>query len=73
MPLDTDTSHPPVPSVPSPTDGSGGAAGAGRVGRSGSGRATAAHAAAQLQRELTELAAREPGATVEFHWQVIDR
>ncbi|MGW0564283.1 BREX-2 system ATPase PglY [Streptomyces sp. NPDC003016] len=68
VPLDTPTSHPPVPeqtpdarpAVP------------GRVKRSGGGRTTAAKAAAELQAEIAELAAREPGTEVEITWRVVE-
>lgn len=69
VPLDTNTSHPPVPSIPSPTDGIG----TRRSKRSGGGVTTAGRAAAELQADLAELAAREPGTTVEISWRVIDR
>ncbi|MFJ7421054.1 phage resistance protein [Streptomyces uncialis] len=41
--------------------------------RSGERRTTAGRAVAELQAELAELAAREPGATVEITWRVVDR
>ncbi|MBT2452735.1 phage resistance protein [Streptomyces sp. ISL-43] len=68
VPLNTATSHPPVPETGStaPTPG------AGRVRRSGGGRTTAARAVAELQAELAELAAQEPGATIEITWQVVE-
>ncbi|GAB3950162.1 BREX-2 system ATPase PglY [Streptomyces sparsus] len=69
VPLDTRTSDPrvpfdgpsPQPSAPSPTTSSGGAR-----------TTTAAGAAAALQEELADLAAREPGATVEITWRVVE-
>lgn len=68
VPLSNPSSHPPVPDQPSgkasPTPG--------RVKRSGGGRTTAARAVAELQAEIAELAAREPGATVEITWQVVE-
>ncbi|MFE2022469.1 phage resistance protein [Streptomyces sp. NPDC059499] len=67
IPLSTETSHPPVFETPQPTT-----AATGKVRRSGGGRTTAAHAAAELQAELAELAASEPGATIEITWRVID-
>ncbi|GAA3377840.1 hypothetical protein GCM10020367_55120 [Streptomyces sannanensis] len=67
--LSTDTSHPPVPEIPQQT----GAAGSpGTVRRSGGGRTTAGRAVAELQAELAELASREPGATIEITWRVVD-
>ncbi|WP_255956067.1 BREX-2 system ATPase PglY [Streptomyces odontomachi] len=38
----------------------------------GGGRTTAARAAAELQAELADLVARDPGATVEISWRVVD-
>ncbi|MGW0631019.1 BREX-2 system ATPase PglY [Streptomyces sp. NPDC002758] len=67
--LDTPSSHPPVPDIPQPTRP---ASGSGTVRRSGGGRTTAARAVAELQAELAELAAREPGATIEITWRVVD-
>ncbi|MFF8536208.1 phage resistance protein [Streptomyces sp. NPDC015532] len=72
VPLDTPTSHPPVPEQ-EPGTSSSGPATFGRVKRSGGGRTTAARAVAELQAEIAELAAREPGATVEITWQVVER
>ncbi|MEU4263985.1 BREX-2 system ATPase PglY [Streptomyces argenteolus] len=66
--LDTDTSHPPVPTDRTPAATvSGGTP----IRRSGGGRTTAARAVAELQAEIAELAAREPGATVQITWQVV--
>ncbi|MEV6671997.1 phage resistance protein [Streptomyces sp. NPDC051162] len=67
--LSTGTSHPPVPEdVPSTSGGS-----PVRVRRrSGGARTTAARAVAELQADLAELASREPGATVEITWRVVD-
>jgi hypothetical protein len=69
VPLDTPTSYPPVPEVPQQA---GAATGSGTARRSGGGRTTAARAAAELQAELAELASREPGATIEITWRVLD-
>jgi hypothetical protein len=69
VPLDTPSSHPPVPDIPQPTRP---AQGSGTVRRSGGGRTTAARAVVELQAELAELAAREPGATIEITWRVVD-
>ncbi|AVH55970.1 MULTISPECIES: BREX-2 system ATPase PglY [Streptomyces] len=70
--LSTDTSHPPVPEIPVQLSPAAGASGTGRTRRSGGGRTTAARAAAELQAELAELAAQEPGATIEITWRVVD-
>ncbi|MFF3871950.1 phage resistance protein [Streptomyces sp. NPDC001978] len=67
--LDTPSSHPPVPDIPQQTRP---AQASGTVRRSGGGRTTAARAVAELQAELAELAAREPGATIEITWRVVD-
>ncbi|WP_406085007.1 phage resistance protein [Streptomyces virginiae] len=62
--LNTETSHPPVPtSHPAPGKASR---------RSGGGRTKAAQAAAQLRAELAELLAAEPDATVEITWRVVE-
>ncbi|MER6497964.1 DUF6079 family protein [Streptomyces sp. NPDC001455] len=66
--LDTPTSHPPVPEQPSDARPSA----PGRAKRSGGGRTTAARAVAELQAEIAELAAREPGTTVEISWRVVE-
>ncbi|MFF8915625.1 phage resistance protein [Streptomyces sp. NPDC015032] len=68
VPLNTDTSHPPVPTDRAPAPASGGS----RVQRSGGGRTTASRAVAELQAEIAELAAREPGAAVEITWRVVE-
>lgn len=68
--LDTPTSHPPVPDTTQRTGTTTGSGTAAR--RSGGGRTTAARAAAELQAELAELASREPGATIEITWRVVD-
>ncbi|WKX69246.1 phage resistance protein [Streptomyces sp. XD-27] len=67
VPLNTVTSHPRVPEDTPAANGSA----KGGVRRSGVSRATAASAAARLQAELAELAAEEPGATVEISWRVV--
>ncbi|MFE1403478.1 DUF6079 family protein [Streptomyces sp. NPDC058770] len=66
--LDTPTSHPPVPEQPSDARPSA----PGRAKSSGGGRTTAARAVAELQAEIAELAAREPGTTVEISWRVVE-
>ncbi|MFD7836970.1 phage resistance protein [Streptomyces sp. NPDC059761] len=71
VPLTTATSHPRVPEEIAPAPVSSPSGSRGR--RSGGGRTTAARAAAELQAELAELAAREPGATIEITWRVVDR
>ncbi|MEW2434179.1 DUF6079 family protein [Streptomyces caniferus] len=68
VPLNTDTSHPSVPETAEPPAASG----KGPARRSGGGRTTAARAVAELQEELAELASREPGATIEITWRVVD-
>ncbi|MEU0274894.1 phage resistance protein [Streptomyces sp. NPDC006307] len=68
VPLDTATSHPPVAESTLPKTGSG----SGRMRRSGGGRTTAARAVAELQAELQELVALEPGATIEISWRVVE-
>ncbi|MEU6118080.1 phage resistance protein [Streptomyces sp. NPDC047117] len=71
VPLTTETSHPPVSETASPSAASGkGRAGRGR--RSGGGVTTAARAVSELRAELAELASRDPGATIEITWRVID-
>ncbi|MFG2305459.1 hypothetical protein [Actinacidiphila glaucinigra] len=68
--LSTDTSHPPVSENPQPT---GGATPSGPVKRSGARKAPVTQAAAVLQAELADLLSREPGATIEMTWRVVDR
>ncbi|MFI8182466.1 phage resistance protein [Actinacidiphila glaucinigra] len=68
--LSTDTSHPPVSEIPQPT---GGATPSGPVRRSGARKAPVTQAAAALQAELADLLSREPGATIEITWRVVDR
>lgn len=71
--LETRTSDPRVPYSPQqPAPGGDSGAGGGAVRRSGGSRTTAARAVAELQAELAELATREPGATVEITWRVVD-
>ncbi|MDB1088736.1 phage resistance protein [Streptomyces sp. ACA25] len=76
VPLDTGSSHPPVPDQDAPRapagapTGPGTGAGQGRRGE-GTRTTTAAGAAAALREELAELAAREPGATIEITWRVV--
>lgn len=40
--------------------------------RSGAGRTTASQAVAELRTALAELASREPDATIEIHWRVVE-
>lgn len=67
--LETKTSDPRIPFTPQPSTTSG----SGTVRRSGGGRTTAVRAVAELQAELAELASREPDATIEIIWRVVDR
>ncbi|MEU9098023.1 phage resistance protein [Streptomyces sp. NPDC048361] len=69
VPLDTPSRHPKVPDD-GPTTTSTGPTG--KVRRSGGRRTTVAEAVAELQAELAELAAEEPGATVEITWRVVE-
>ncbi|HEY5834865.1 MAG TPA: phage resistance protein, partial [Streptomyces sp.] len=64
--LSTPTSHPPVPETRPPRTAGG------PVRRSGGGRTKASRAVAELRAELDELAAREPDATVEISWRVVE-
>ncbi|WP_201776718.1 hypothetical protein [Allosalinactinospora lopnorensis] len=57
---------------PAPTTGTG-TSGSGAVRRSGSSRTTVQRVAEQLQADLAELAKREPGATVEITWRVVEQ
>ncbi|MEV5509912.1 BREX-2 system ATPase PglY [Streptomyces orinoci] len=66
--LSTATSHPPVPEEPSPAK----VPIPRQLRRSGGGRTTAARAAAELQADIAELASRDPAATIEITWRVID-
>ncbi|WP_449063932.1 hypothetical protein [Planomonospora algeriensis] len=79
--LDTSSSHPRVPG----TTGQGTGTGSGTASETGVGvpgpggeqpvrkkRTTAAKAAADLRAELADLAARNPGATIEITWRVVD-
>ncbi|MFD9082006.1 BREX-2 system ATPase PglY [Streptomyces erythrochromogenes] len=70
VPLDTKTSDPRIPyegSQPAPS------APAGKRRTSGARTTTASRAVAELQAELAELAAAEPGVTVEITWRVVGR
>ena len=64
--LSTTTSHPPVPETKPVGTGKRAAP------RSGGRRTTAARAIAELRGELDELAAREPNATIEISWRVVE-
>ncbi|WP_371103432.1 hypothetical protein, partial [Streptomyces sp. PU_AKi4] len=69
--LDTPTSDPRIPYTPAqetPSPASGG----GTARKSGRRSTTVSRAAADLQTELSELAARHPNATIEITWQVIE-
>ncbi|WP_440581017.1 BREX-2 system ATPase PglY [Streptomyces sp. PT19] len=68
--LDTPTSDPRIPYAPpqeTPSPASGGTA-----RKAGRRSTTVSRAAADLQAELSELAARHPNATIEITWQVIE-
>ncbi|GHD92051.1 BREX-2 system ATPase PglY [Streptomyces naganishii] len=69
--LDTPTSDPRIPyTQPKETPSPAGAGGTAR--KSGHRSTTVSRAAADLQAELAELAARHPNATIEITWQVIE-
>jgi hypothetical protein len=72
VPLDTPTSHPQVPEQSPGVNPAAPSSSSGRVRRSGGGRTTAARAVAELQAEIAELAAREPGTAVEITWRVVE-
>ncbi|MYZ41115.1 MULTISPECIES: hypothetical protein, partial [unclassified Streptomyces] len=69
--LNTPTSDPRIPYAPSetPTPAS---SGSGSARTAGGRRTTVARAAADLQAELSELAARHPDATIEITWKVVE-
>ncbi|GGL87829.1 hypothetical protein GCM10010129_34570 [Streptomyces fumigatiscleroticus] len=69
--LSGDSNHPPVPTTVPPAGSVSG--GSRPVRTSGGGRTTAARAAAELQAELAELVNRDPGATIEITWRVVER
>ncbi|MGW5396851.1 BREX-2 system ATPase PglY [Streptomyces sp. NPDC003952] len=66
--LDTPTRDPRIPHDPSPQP-----APAQKHRTSGARTTTASRAVAELQAELAELAAAEPGATIEISWRVVGR
>ncbi|MET8046555.1 hypothetical protein ABZU75_03070 [Streptosporangium sp. NPDC005286] len=68
--LNTPTSDPRLPEREEGGQGVG--TGSNGVRRSGRRRTTAARAVEDLQAELAELAASEPGVTIEITWQVAD-
>ncbi|MCQ4207771.1 BREX-2 system ATPase PglY [Streptomyces longispororuber] len=68
VPLDTRTSHPTIPAQAS----GAGASARGRVKRSGGGRTTASRAVAELQSQIAELAAHEPGIEIEITWKAVE-
>ncbi|MDX3065733.1 hypothetical protein PV518_26735, partial [Streptomyces sp. ND04-05B] len=68
--LDTPTSDPRISYIKQQETPSGASGGTTR--KSGGRRTTAARAAADLQAELAELAARHPDATIEITWQVVE-
>ena len=67
--LNTPTSDPRVPYTPQQTPSP---AGGTTARKSGGRRTTVARAAADLQAELSELAARHPEATIEITWRVVE-
>ncbi|MBT1091684.1 phage resistance protein [Streptomyces sp. Tu102] len=69
--LNTPTSDPRIPYAPqeTPTPAS---SGSGSTRTAGGRRTTVARAAADLQAELSELAARHPDATIEITWKVVE-
>ncbi|MEU0337972.1 phage resistance protein [Streptomyces bobili] len=69
--LNTPTSDPRIPYAPqeTPTPAS---SGRGSARTAGGRRTTVARAAADLQAELSELAARHPDATIEITWKVVE-
>ncbi|GGW82790.1 BREX-2 system ATPase PglY [Streptomyces lomondensis] len=69
--LNTPTSDPRIPYTPQETPSSGPSA-SGPARTSGGRRTTVARAAADLQAELSELAARHPDATIEITWKVVE-
>ncbi|MET9731650.1 phage resistance protein [Streptomyces sp. NPDC006458] len=69
--LDTPTSDPRIPYTP-PQEPPSPASGGGSARKSGRRSTTVSRAAADLQAELSELAARHPNATVEITWQVVE-
>ncbi|MFE6357887.1 phage resistance protein [Streptomyces rochei] len=69
--LDTPTSDPRIPYDP-PQETPSPASGGGTARKSGRRSTTVSRAAADLQAELSELAARHPNATIEITWQVIE-
>jgi hypothetical protein len=69
--LNTPTSDPRIPYTPQQTPAPG-SSGSGTARTSGGRRTTAARAAADLQAELSELAARHPDATIEITWKVVE-
>lgn len=69
--LDTPTSDPRIPYTP-PQETPSPVSGGGTARTSGRRSTTVSRAAADLQAELSELAARHPNATIEITWQVIE-
>jgi hypothetical protein len=69
--LDTPTSDPRIPyAQPQQTPSPAGGGGAAR--KSGRRSTTVRRAAADLQAELSDLAARHPDATIEISWKVVE-
>ncbi|KRD00692.1 hypothetical protein [Streptomyces sp. Root264] len=69
--LNTPTSDPRIPYTPQGAPAPA-ASGSGTARTSGGRRTTASRAAADLQAELSELAARHPDATIEITWKVVE-
>lgn len=65
------TSDPRIPFTPQETPSSG-SSGSGTTRKSGARRTTVARAAADIQAELSELAARHPDANIEITWKVVE-
>ncbi|MEU0222610.1 phage resistance protein, partial [Streptomyces sp. NPDC006265] len=70
--LNTSTSDPRIPYTPPEETTTPASSGSGSARTAGGRRTTAARAAADLQAELSELAARHPDATIEITWKVVE-
>ncbi|MFE3327374.1 phage resistance protein [Streptomyces sp. NPDC059176] len=69
--LNTPTSDPRIPYTPQ-EPAAPASSGSGSARKAGGRRTTVARAAADLQAELSELAARHPDATIEITWKVVE-
>ncbi|MFJ8824898.1 phage resistance protein [Streptomyces sp. NPDC102467] len=69
--LNTSTSDPRIPYAP-PGEPAPASSGSGSARTTGGRRTTVARAAADLEVELSELAARHPDATIEITWKVVE-